>query len=59
MSPAPRTGDDPTRKQPGGSRTETKIAEESELGSDNARGEGLKPDKPIPKKPDFGNKPSG
>lgn len=27
---------DPTRTKPGGSRTETKIAEQSELGSDNA-----------------------
>jgi hypothetical protein len=29
-------GQDPTRHEPGGSRTETKIAEESELGSDGA-----------------------
>ena len=30
----PSGGDDPTRKNPGGSRTETRITEESELGSD-------------------------
>lgn len=29
-------GQDPTRTKPGGSRTETKIARQSELGSDNA-----------------------
>jgi hypothetical protein len=31
-------GADPTRKGPGGSRTETKISEASELGSDRAGG---------------------
>lgn len=36
MANRSRTGDDPTRTRPGGSRTETKIAEESELGSDGA-----------------------
>ena len=36
MASRSRTGDDPTRTRPAGSRTETKIAEESELGSDGA-----------------------
>jgi hypothetical protein len=36
MTGRSRTGDDPTRRRPAGSRTETKIAEESELGSDGA-----------------------
>ena len=31
----PKGGDDPTRDKPGGSRTETKITEASEMGSDN------------------------
>ena len=31
-----RTGDDTTRRRPGGSRTETKITDESDLGSDIA-----------------------
>jgi len=31
-----RGGQDPTRAAPAGSRTETKIAKQSELGSDNA-----------------------
>ena len=34
MTGRARTGDDPTRRRPGGSRTETRITEESELGSD-------------------------
>jgi hypothetical protein len=38
MASRSRTGDDPTRTHPAGSRTETKIAEESELGSDGAGG---------------------
>ena len=38
-------GQDPTRSKPGGSRTETKIAEESELGSDNA-GDDARQDSP-------------
>jgi hypothetical protein len=41
MTGRARTGDDPTRTRPGGSRTETKIAEESELGSDGAGDENL------------------
>jgi hypothetical protein len=36
MTGRSRTGDDPTRTRPAGSRTETKIAEESELGHDRA-----------------------
>jgi hypothetical protein len=36
MAPRARTGDDPIRTHPAGSRTETRIAEESELGSDGA-----------------------
>ena len=36
MANRSRTGDDPTRTHPAGSLTETKIAEESELGSDGA-----------------------
>jgi hypothetical protein len=36
MAKRARTGDDPTRTHPAGSRTETKIADESELGSDGA-----------------------
>ena len=36
MAGRQRTGDDPTRRGPGGSRTETKITDESELGSDIA-----------------------
>ncbi len=36
MANRSRTGDDPTRTHPAGSRTETRIAEESELGSDGA-----------------------
>lgn len=31
-----RSGQDPTRTRPGGSRTETKIAQESVIGSDTA-----------------------
>jgi hypothetical protein len=41
MSDRSRTGDDPTRTHPAGSRTETKIADESELGSDRAGGSEL------------------
>jgi hypothetical protein len=36
---ARRAGQDPTRTRPGGSRTETKIAQESEIGSDGASSE--------------------
>jgi hypothetical protein len=35
----PGRGQDPTRRHPAGSRTETRIAEGSELGSDMAGGE--------------------
>jgi hypothetical protein len=34
----PRGGQDPTRTRPGGSRSETKIARESVIGSDTAGG---------------------
>jgi hypothetical protein len=34
----PRGGQDPTRTRPGGSRTETKIARESAIGSDTEGG---------------------
>jgi hypothetical protein len=33
---AARSGQDPTRTRPGGSRTETKIAQESAIGNDTA-----------------------
>jgi hypothetical protein len=39
-------GQDPTRTRPGGSRTETRIANQSELGSDNAGDESSR--KPEP-----------
>jgi hypothetical protein len=45
---------DPTREGPAGSRTETKITEESELGSDNAGGEResrTPPDQAVPPEP--------
>ena len=35
-----RGGQDPTRTHPGGSRTETKIARESAIGSDSASAQG-------------------
>jgi hypothetical protein len=35
-----RGGQDPTRTHPGGSRTETKIAQESAIGSDTASAQG-------------------
>lgn len=35
-----RTGDDPTRTEPGGSGTTSKITEESALGSDRGGDEG-------------------
>lgn len=41
MTGRARTGDDPTRTRPGGSRTETRIAEESELGRDGAGAESV------------------
>ena len=34
-----RTGDDPTRTEPGGTNTTTKITEESALGSDRGGGD--------------------
>ena len=44
-------GDDPTRHKPGGSRTETKITEASEMGSDNGADAPPLPDaKPTPGK---------
>ena len=47
MARAPRPGgDDPTRRRPGGSRTETVITEQSELGSDGA-GDELSDDKNV------------
>jgi hypothetical protein len=36
ITAAARSGQDPTRTRVGGSRTETKIARESAIGSDNA-----------------------
>jgi hypothetical protein len=36
LARATRGGQDPTRTRPGGSRTETKIAQESAIGSDTA-----------------------
>ena len=47
--PRPPGGDDPTRDRPGGSRTETVITEESELGSDGACDELPPDDKPVRK----------
>ena len=47
MTGGARTGDDPTRRRPGGSRTETRIAEESELGSDGAGDDNLRRDDRI------------
>jgi hypothetical protein len=41
MTGRARTGDDPTRRRPGGSRTETRITEETELGSDGAGDDNL------------------
>ena len=62
MASRSRTGDDPTRTRPAGSRTETKIAEESELGSDRA-GEseiGDRERRPVaPARPDKRRGPSG
>jgi hypothetical protein len=40
VTAAARSGQDPTRTQVGGSRTETKIAKESVIGSDNANVDG-------------------
>ena len=51
MSGRSRTGDDPTRTCPGGSRTETKITNESELGSDRAGDDEVKED-PTPSPPE-------
>jgi hypothetical protein len=45
MTGRARAGDDPTRRRPGGSRTETRIAEESELGSDGAGDDHLRDDR--------------
>ena len=45
MTGRARTGGDPTRHRPGDSRTETKITEQSELGSDGAGDENLRDDR--------------
>lgn len=46
-----RSGDDPTRTEPGGTNTTTKITEESSLGSDRAGDDGAGAHSPADKKP--------
>jgi hypothetical protein len=58
----PRGGQDPTRTRPGGSRTETKIARESAIGSDTVgtRSEGGGSDTAKPDLPDeLAKRPKG
>lgn len=49
MAGTDRTGDDPTRTEPGGSGTTTKITEQSEMGSDRASDEGSREEAPSRK----------